>query len=683
MKRLTPVRTFAALLMAGAVMSPPEAGAFEGLLSFLTGGNAERTGSLAAGRASSDIRGLSSSEGARLKRALAAYRQGEIQTGDSASRELQDPTARALAEWAAIRAAGSNAGFERIAGFLETFPEWPTRGNLRRRAEEALVAENRSPAELKKFFTKYKPVTPGGKLAFANALRASGQEAQAVELVRNAWTNDSFGRDLEQRYLAAYGGVLRKSDHHRRVELLIFAENYDGALRAAAYVGPEEVAIARAAAAVGQKSGSAPSALAAVPARLRSQPLALYAQVQHLRRSDKAVEAAEALAGVPDAVEAHHGDDWWMERRLVARRLVDAGSLQLAYKVAAGHNAESAATKVEAEFHAGWIALRGLKDPALAQKHFNRAAQVATTPISISRAAYWQGRAAEAGNGNASAFYQRAAAYPTTYYGQLARAKINHRDMTIPMQQGSASAAALPALRAVTMLYEADERELAMPLIGDLAQTLTDVGSLDALADIAAERGDARAVLVVGKAATQRGFALNQHAFPVFGIPQGALRESPVEKPLVFAITRQESAFDPRAVSSAGARGLMQLMPATARIEASKVGIGYDASRLNDPSYNVTLGSAHLGRLVDNYNGSYILAIAAYNAGPGNVKKWVEAYGDPRDPNVDPVDWVERIPFSETRNYVQRVMENLQVYRSRLGEKTTLLLDSDLKRGGR
>lgn len=683
MKRLTPVRTCAALLLAGVVMSPPPAAALEGLFSFLSGGNAERTGSLATGRTSSDIRGLSSSESARLKRALSAYRQGEIPTGDAAARELQDPTARALAEWAAIRGAGSNAGFERIADFLEAFPEWPTRGNMRRRAEEALVAENRAPAELKKFFAKAKPVTPGGKLALANALRASGQDHQAVELVRNAWTNDSFGRDLEQRFLAAYGDALRKADHHRRVEMLIFAENYDGALRAAGYVGPEEVAVARAAAAVGQKSGSAPSALAAVPAKLRSQPLALYAQVQHLRRADKAVEAAQALAGVPDAVEAHHGDDWWTERRLVARKLIDSGQLQLAYKVAAGHNAESAATKVEAEFHAGWIALRGLNDPATAQKHFNRAAQVATTPISIARAAYWQGRAAEAGHGNAAAFYQRAAAYPTTYYGQLARAKINHRDMTIPMQQGSASSAAMPALRAVTMLYDIDERDLALPLISDLAQNLTDVGSLDALADIAAARGDARAVLIVGKAATQRGFALNQHAFPVFGIPRDALGESPVEKSLVFAITRQESAFDPRAASSAGARGLMQLMPATARIEASKVGIGFDASRLTDPGYNVTLGSAHLGRLVDNYNGSYILAIAAYNAGPGNVKKWVEAYGDPRDPGVDPVDWVERIPFSETRNYVQRVLENLQVYRSRLGEKTTLLLDRDLKRGGR
>lgn len=682
MKLTRTTRTLVALSLLGAAVAPQPAAAFESLFSFLSPSSNDRTGSLATGR-TADIRGLSAAESGRLKRALTAYRQGEVSSGDAIARELQDPTARLLAEWAAIRAAGSKAGFERIGDFLEAAPNWPTRNNMRRRAEEALVSENRSPAEVKKFFAKAKPVTPGGKLALANALRATGQEAQAVELVRDAWTTDGFGQDLEQRFLAAYGGVIRKSDHHRRVEMAIFAENYDGALRAAAYVGPAEVAVARAAAAVGQKSGSAASALAAVPAAARTQPLALYARTQHLRRSDNAVEAAQALAAVPHAVEAHHGDAWWTERRLVARKLLDGGHTQLAYRVAAGHAAVSASSKVEAEFHAGWIALRMLNDAATAQKHFTRASQVATTPISIARSAYWQGRAAEAGAGSPTAFYQRAAAHPTTYYGQLARAKINHRDMAIQTVQGAPAADRVQALRAVAMLYEADERDLAIPLISDLAQTLTDPGSLDALADIAAARGDARAVLIVGKAATQRGFALNQHAFPVFGIPKDALSESPIERSLVFAITRQESAFDPRAVSSAGARGLMQLMPATARIQAGKSGIGFDASRLHEPSYNVTLGAAHLGDLVNNFNGSYILAIASYNAGPGNVRKWIEAYGDPRDPSVDPVDWVERIPFSETRNYVQRVLENLQVYRSRLGEKTTLLLDSDLKRGGR
>jgi soluble lytic murein transglycosylase len=235
-------------------------------------------------------------------------------------------------------------------------------------------------------------------------------------------------------------------------------------------------------------------------------------------------------------------------------------------------------------------------------------------------------------------------------------------------------------VQALKLLNEAGVRDLAMPLYIDLAQRLGDAAQLHALGDFVLEQRDAKALLSVGKTAVQRGMPLDLHAFPTIGIPAYEPVGDRVEKAMVFAIARQESMFDPKAQSHAGARGLMQLMPATARRTAKRFGVDFDVNKLlSDAAYNAKIGAAHLGELMDDWKGSYILTFASYNAGGGNVKKWIDAYGDPRSPQVDPIDWVERIPFSETRNYVQRVMENLQVYRRRLSERSVLLIDSDLR----
>jgi soluble lytic murein transglycosylase len=240
-----------------------------------------------------------------------------------------------------------------------------------------------------------------------------------------------------------------------------------------------------------------------------------------------------------------------------------------------------------------------------------------------------------------------------------------------------------PAAQAIKLLHEADARQLTLPLYIDLAQRLTDPTQLNALGDLAVAQRDSRALLAVGKSAVQRGFPLDLHAFPTIGVPAYEPVGGPVETAMVYAIARQESAFDPRAQSHAGARGLMQLMPATAKRTAKRFGVAFTLERLlSDAAYNAQIGAAHLSELMEDWRGSYILAFASYNAGGGNVKKWIDAYGDPRSPHVDPIDWVERIPFSETRNYVQRVMENLQVYRNRLGGgRSALLIERDLRSG--
>ena len=670
------------IVVLGCAALPASAGGLDGLFGFVS---SNKTASISQANAQAGIAQYSQSDMQAMKQAIAAYKSGDVAKGDALSTPLGASIPGVISEWVAIRSQGAQLGFERISRFLANYPDWPTQSLLRRRAEEALVAEKQPMPVVRSFFAKQQPITPGGALALAEAMAANGQTGQAIELVRQHWGATLFKQDLEQRYLASFGEQLRKADHLKRFERGIFSEDGDVALRAAQRLGPDEAALARAAIAVFDKSGPADKLIAAVPPKTANELAGLFVRIKNLRRSDRLTEAANLLIQIPHGLEAREGGLFWVERRLIARKLLDMNQPQLAYKVAAGHSAQTIPDKVEADFTAGWILLRVLNQPEQALRHFDQAAHVARTPISIARASYWQGRAAEAMGRNANAYYQQAATQGGTYYGQLARAHIGQPGL--PIANGPSGSithlAQRIGIQGLATLYAADERALALTLINDLAYALPDAASLEALAELTTTYGDAAATLSIAKIATQRNFPLGQHAFPLFGIPQQALGNAPIEQAFVYAITRQESAFDPQATSTSGAKGLMQLMPATAKIEASKVGLDFDAARLTDPQYNVTLGASHLGRLVENFNGSYILAIASYNAGPGNVKKWIDAIGDPRDGKIDPVDWVERIPFTETRNYVQRVLENLQVYRVKLANQQTVLIEKDLQRGAR
>jgi soluble lytic murein transglycosylase len=612
-----------------------------------------------------------------LRQAIAAVRKGDVAEADALRQRLPDPAALAILDWVALRA-GVAMTFERIAGFQSAHPDWPMTALIRRRAEEALLANRKSPAVVRAYFAKDAPLSGSGKLALAFALKADGEEEAARPLVRSAWREDSFGRDLESRVLDAFPDVLTSADHRFRMERFLFRESWVSALRAAAYAGDGYALLAKARMAAHAGGKKAEKALAAVPEHLRSDPSYRFSRAQLLRRQEKFDEAAKVIADVTqDPALLVDGDEWWEERRILARKLLDRGEAALAYRIAGRHGAESDAQRIEAEFHAGWIALRFLHDPAAARQHFAEAARVAATPISIARAAYWQGRAAEAAglSEEAKPHYERAAAHPIAYYGQLARDKLGAPPVELRRPAGLDESARsafrnLRAVQALKLLHAAGADDLALSLYADLAQKLASPGELDALGALAAEHGNARAVLIVGKSAVQRGFPLDAHAYPVFGVPDFPTVGDPVEEAMVYAITRQESAFNAKALSTAGARGLMQLMPATAQRTAKRFKVDFDVKRLvDDPAYNAKIGAAHLGELMEDWRGSHILAFASYNAGGGNVSKWIKAYGDPRSPGVDAVDWVERIPFSETRNYVQRVLENLKVYRHRLADR--------------
>jgi len=608
-----------------------------------------------------------------LPQILKAYRSSDLTEGQILKSKLSQPAAQAVAEWFAIRS-GLPVGFDRIIAFQQDYPAWPATSQVRRRAEEALLNERRPSSQVRAFFAKQPPVTTAGRIALAFALKADGLDQEATDQIRHVWREDTFGSDLESRILDRFPDALSRADHRFRMERLLLKENWGGAQRAAGRAGKDYETLVKARMGIYQGKKKAEKAFAAVPAALRKDPSYLFSRALFLRRSNKLAEAASLIMQAPRDPELRvDGDEWWAEQRLIARTLLDKGDVQTAYEVASHHAAETPAQQIEAEFHAGWIALRFLGDPAKAAQHFATVANTASTPISISRIAYWQARAAEAAGAmeDAKLFYERAADKPTTYYGQLAHSKLGRtvslRTVEPLSDEARKAFENLVPIQAVQLLQQIGETELALGLYSELAQTLNDPGQLDALAALAASRQNPRAVLAIGKIASQRGFPLDQHAYPLAAIPDFQRVGDEVDPAMVYAIARQESAFNPRAVSSAGARGLMQLMPATAKRTAQRFGVGFDLNRLvDDPAYNAKLGSAHLGELMEDWKGSYILAFASYNAGGGNVKKWIDAYGDPRKPQVDVVDWVERIPFYETRNYVQRVMENLTVYRQRL-----------------
>jgi soluble lytic murein transglycosylase len=607
--------------------------------------------------------------------AVAFYKAGDLLHGDIAAATAKDKSVKAALEWIALRTFPREAGFERIQAFMQAHPVWPALDWLKKRSEEALYGDRKSNALIKTFFSGSDPETPAGRLAFARVLTDDGRTSEAAALVRAVWRNADLNPQFEAKVRADFGGYLDRADHKFRADRLLYKGETASAFRAAALAGSDVLALAKARAAAMAEAAS-DKLLNKVPVPLRKDPGFLFAQIHKLRHAEKIRAAADIMLSSPrDSSALIDGDAWWIERRLLARKLLDQNDAATAYKLCAEHSAMSHEAQLEAEFHAGWIALRFLNDPARAGEHFDTLAKLAETPMSRARAAYWQGRTAEASSANdsqarARAFYEQAAIHQTTYYGQVARGKLGLT--TLPIRTIANEAIGDDrdeAIKVIELLYAAGEKDVAASLVIEAARHLADEAQVAALASLVAKQRDAHLSLNVGKIISQRGMPIDTLAFPNYGVPAFEPLENSAAPSIVYSIARQESAFDPTAVSSAGAKGLMQMIISTAKRTAERAHVAFDPKRLlTDAAFNARLAARHLGELLAEQKGSYILAFAAYNAGGKRVKEWIDAYGDPRKQGVDAVDWVERIPITETRNYVQRVIENLGVYRVRFGE---------------
>ncbi|WP_158045094.1 lytic transglycosylase domain-containing protein [Skermanella pratensis] len=626
------------------------------------------------------------------ERDLAVYRtafkaaeSGRWDEAKALASQAGEPLPAKAIQWLDMARPGTEASFDSIAAFVRGNPEWPNLNTLRRNAELAMPLWMPA-ADVKAWFDAYPPLTGGGTLRYATVLLNDGKTAQAAELVRERWVAGGFGQTEEQDFRSRFGDLLRPRDHLARFDRLMWDNEESAARRMLPLVGSGYQALAEARFHLaGMKRGNVDALISKVPATLRNDPGLLYERARWRRRKDLDAGALEILMDKP--AELGRPAAWWTEMHILARRSIERGAYAEAYRIVSGHGQRDGLPMAEAEFLSGWLALRFLDRPQQALKHFERLHAGVSAPISRSRGAYWAGRAAESLKqaDEARRWYGLAAQHVTTFYGQLAQQRLRAPSAGALPAEARPSADAVAAFgrrelpRLTRMLNRidpvADREGIFVRRMGSNAKTAEEYALV---AGLAREIGRADLAVAIAKQAVQDDVTLSDTGYPVVDMPQLGW----LEPALVHSLIRQESTFNQNAVSPAGARGLMQLMPATAKQVANQLGMEHTNGRLTaDPEYNIALGSAYMRELLDRFNGSYILAIAGYNAGPGRVREWLQANGDPRAEGVDVVDWIELIPISETRNYVQRVMEALHVYRARMnGGTARLLLEEDLRR---
>lgn len=624
-----------------------------------------------------------------LRTVLDAVTAGQYDEARNLADQHGDPLVPALVKWLIVRDPDSGVGPAEVISVILSHTGWPEPDRLRLRAEQAFHALGPDGPTVLTFYSLTGPRTIGGKLAFAGALREAGRTEEATEIVRGLWREDTLSTGQAASVLARFGQELRRDDHLYRFRRLVLNAQSAEAKAQAEFLGEGYEALARAVIAVIDRNKEGTRLLKDVAPKFFADPLYVFARVRQLRRSGEHVEAARLLLqSKSDAELPGDSDIWWDERRDLSRALLDRGTPDLAYKVVAASRPAGEGSRVEAAFHAGWYALRFLKDPELAEPRFRDLLALATLPRTRARASYWLGRTFEAQGKPAAArlAYGEAARFGATFYGQLAREKVGL--VTTGLERVPAPSA-LDRLRfanrdpvkAIRLLVSAGHGERALPFFRGLAERIDSPGEMTLLTNLARRVGQPRAGVAAAAVAEQRGVQVASLPAPFLGVPKGVPLPDAVDRALVYSVVRQESAFNHQATSNVGAQGLMQLMPATAKATARAAQLPFSAQRLtSDPLYNATLGAEHLQELLDRLDSSYVLTFVAYNAGPGRARDWVRAYGDLRGGTVDPVDWIERIPFDETRNYVQKVMENLQIYRSRIGYP--LSLSEDLIRGG-
>ena len=611
---------------------------------------------------------------AAVRNAIDLTRKARISEATDIEKTITDPAARQLVEWFILRHPDGNANFSRYAAFIANSPGWPSMVLMRKRAEAALWQEGRDASTIRNFIGNH-PISAKGRFALARVLLDEGDKNDATRLVRQAWRSDELSERSETDAFEQFHDLLTPKDHLARMDKRIGAKDIAGAKRAAQRLGSDDLAIVKACAA--GNTDKALDLLNDVAMEARGDLGYTLCRIRWMARHDRIEDATRLmLAAAPESMALQDTDEWWRERRSLARKLMDQGQFDTAYHVVRDA-AMPASNHYRADFHfmCGWIALRYRNDPATARAHFIHIDDDSVDPIVLARARYWRARVAEAlGEKDAMrAGYEAAARYPTAYYGQLARAKLDLNGIELRTPHPVSDAArADERVRAADMLYTLGERDTVLHFVAGLAEQSNDVAVLAALAELTGRHNDARAMLQLGKLALARGLAFERYAFPTIGIPQFSPIAPAIERSILYSVVRTESAFDQKDKSSANAVGLMQVTPEAGRDTAKRFGVTYDWDRLvSDPVYNTQMGAAELSALLKEYTGSRIMTFAGYNAGRGRVRDWVKLYGDPRDSGVDAVDWVERIPFSETRNYVQRVIENVNVYRARFESAAT------------
>ncbi len=632
---------------------------------------------------------LSDTDSANLQSALAAAKRGDVSGARMAMGSLQDPIAKKIAQWQMVDSNAEAMSFFELDAARRDLAGWPRSARRDSAAEKSLSTSGLDPARIIAWFGGAPPSTAEGAMALASAWQATGRTKDATNLIRNTFRDKVFEADAQRSMVARFGGMLTPDDYNRRADILLYGQQGPAARDMVAMLSETGQAAARVRMAYRQNAGNANDLYNSLTPDLQAQPGVVFERAAYLRRKGMDTLALPMVVNFPVPPTEEASGAIWRERKQLIVGALKAGNSAGAYAAANNTQAIAPADIAESEFYAGWIALTRLRDPDAAAAHFAQIAAVGASPITRGRALYWQGRAAEAQGDPiaAQAFYSEGARHTTTFYGQLAAEKAGMKELRLPRdpvitQADRARFYGREQVRAARILADIGQRDLFRSLVLYIDDTLPNAEESALLVDLARGYGDQDLAMRAVRTAAQRGMILTERGYPLldhhFTPGPGA-----AETAFVYSISRQESNFDPAARSGVGARGMMQLMPATASLVARKLGESHSVERLGDAPYNMRLGSVYLGDMVRTFSGSYIMAAAAYNAGPGRPAQWAGLCGDPRGAATDPLDFIECIPFSETRNYVMRTLETTMVYRARLaGGVTPLTLSSDLKRGG-
>lgn len=637
--------------------------------------------------AASDV--VATRDAALLRDGLQAVDRGDWFEVRQAESQIRDTTARDILTWYRARR-DARMSFDEMDRALTRLGGWPDINMIRARAEEFIGGSTLDAnARVAWFETHGGARTGAGHITFARGLETLGRNDEALREVRAAWHGRTLTQDVSQRTYAKYKTKLTQTDHRKRADFLLWTRQTTAAARMKPLLTPDWKTLVDARSKLIRRARGVDSAVDSVSRELQLHPGLLYDRAEWRRRARMTNRVVPLLRQIDGAdVPAAGRSRLWKARHPQARVALKESNFELAYELSAPHGLTSGRDFAEAEWLAGWVALRHLGDAPGALKHFERLQNGVSTPISLSRALYWKGRAHEAmgDQTEADAAFAAAATHRFSYYGQLAAEKIMQGTIQISAsytlnetdRQNFNNRSLVRAMRLFAENgWDASFRKFAY----HLDDQLTRPQDFDLLANLGREYHYVDIGVRGAKAGLAKGVVAPDAAYPV--VEYALLREPQVERSLMLALSRQESEMNPSAISHANARGLMQFVPSTAKSEARRQGLPFRTSWLtDDPGYNMTLGGAHLDTLLNQFNGSYIMTAAAYNAGASRPQRWIGEYGDPRAGEIDPVDWVEFIPFSETRNYVQRVLENTQVYRHRLsGDPEPIRLSFDLERG--
>lgn len=643
---------------------------------------------------------LSEADGARIKQAFDAINKRKPETADKLKAEVKHPVGRKLVQWYRL-----NRGYGRLndyQSFLKNNDNWPQSYLLRQRLEEALFIQGGSANTILEYFKNNKPETGIGFAALASAHLALGDKPKAQALAKNAWREHAIPTTLETGFLKRFGPLLSPADHKWRLDRLMIDdfrwksqrnERAKTLRRLIPLLDGKERKKAQARLSVFLRSKAG---LKRVGKFAKEQPTDWglnFHYIQALRRANRHDAAAALLLKAPTAKSiAVNPDGWWKERRENAYDAMRRKNYKRAYELVKDSGPLSVNELNAQRFLAGWIAYSKLKQFDRAEKHFLDMTKSADGPKTRSRSRYWLGRAYEAQGKNqqAKAAYKTAKQDPDAFHAMLAAIKLNPGPQRIdikppetPSERKVKNFVALDPAKALVIARKAGlPAHIQRLFMVNLRNVIETEGELAMVAHLTRALGDTQMSLRIAKVAIGRGHNLYYYGYPVADFPAYTALRKPPETAFVLGITRQETEFNPKIVSGAGAKGLMQVMTITAKHVCGDYKIKCQIKRLlSDPSYNAKIATAYIADRMREFSGSYVLTLSGYNAGPGRTRQWIRQFGDPRKPNIDPLNWIERIPFEETRAYVGKVLANIQMYRARLGQEPALRLAEDLQRG--